>query len=113
MTEADQTTQVLEWDKLLELLAAHTRSTRGAACVKSRALALDLADARRWQQETVEMASFQDSVDPMPTLSFPDVEETLKRASKGAVLESHELRDQASVLALWEEVQRYLGRHAR
>ena len=78
MAEADQTTQVLEWDKLLELLAAHTRSTRGAACVKSRALAADLADARRRQQETVEMAIFQDSVDPMPTLSFPDVEEARK-----------------------------------
>lgn len=112
MTEADQTPQVLEWDKLLELLAAHTRSTRGEACVRSCALATDVADARRWQQETVEMTMLQDSADPMPTLSFPDVEEALKRAGKGAVLESHELRDQALVLAVWEEVQRYLGRHA-
>jgi DNA mismatch repair protein MutS2 len=112
MTEADQTRQVLEWDKLLELLAAHTRSTRGEACVRSCALAADVADARRWQQETVEMTMLQDSADPMPTLSFPDVEEALKRAGKGAVLEGHELRDQALVLAVWEEVQRYLGRHA-
>lgn len=112
MTEADQTPQVLEWDKLLELLAAHTRSTRGEACVRSCALAADVEDARRWQQETVEMTMLQDSADPMPTLSFPDVEVALKRAGKGAVLESHELRDQALVLAVWEEVQRYLGRHA-
>jgi DNA mismatch repair protein MutS2 len=112
MTEADQTPQVLEWDKLLELLAAHTRSTRGEACVRSCALAADVEDARRWQQETVEMTMLQDGADPMPTLSFPDVEEALKRAGKGAVLESHELRDQALVLAVWEEVQRYLGRHA-
>ena len=112
MTEADQTPQVLEWDKLLELLAAQTRSTRGEACVRSCALAADVEDARRWQQETVEMTMLQDSADPMPTLAFPDVEEALKRAGKGAVLESHELRDQALVLAVWEEVQRYLGRHA-
>ncbi|HET6679191.1 MAG TPA: endonuclease MutS2 [Nitrospira sp.] len=112
MTEADQTPQVLEWDKLLELLAAHTRSTRGEACVRSCALAADVEDARRWQQETVEMTMLQDSADPMPTLAFPDVAEALKRAGKGAVLESHELRDQAWVLAVWEEVQRYLGRHA-
>ena len=112
MTEADQTPQVLEWDKLLELLAAHTRSTRGEACVRSCALAADVEDARRWQQETVEMTMLQDSADPMPTLAFPDVAEALKRAGKGAVLESHELRDQALVLAVWEEVQRYLGRHA-
>lgn len=112
MTEADQTPQVLEWDKLLELLAAHTRSTRGEACVRSCALAADVEDARRWQQETVEMTMLQDSADPMPTLAFPDVAEALKRAGKGTVLESHELRDQALVLAVWEEVQRYLGRHA-
>lgn len=112
MTEADQTLHVLEWDKLLELLAAHTRSTRGEACVRSCALAADVEDARRWQQETVEMTMLQDSADPMPTLAFPDVAEALKRAGKGAVLESHELRDQALVLAVWEEVQRYLGRHA-
>jgi DNA mismatch repair protein MutS2 len=112
MMEADQTPQVLEWDKLLELLAAQTHSTRGEACVRSCALATDVADARRWQQETVEMTMLQDSADPMPTLSFPDVEEALARAGKGAVLESHELRDQAVVLAVWEEVQRYLGRHA-
>ena len=78
MTEADQTPQVLEWDKLLELLAAHTRSTRGEACVRSCALAADVEDARRWQQETVEMTMLQDSADPMPTLSFPDVEEARK-----------------------------------
>ena len=112
MMEADQTPQVLEWDKLLELLAAQTRSTRGEACVRSCALAADVEDARRWQQETVEMTMLQDSADPMPTLAFPDVAEALKRAGKGAVLESHELRDQAVVLAVWEEVQRYLGRHA-
>ena len=112
MTEADQTLHVLEWDKLLELLAAHTRSTRGEACVRSCALAADVEDARRWQQETVEMTMLQDSADPMPTLAFPDVAEALKRAGKGAVLESYELRDQALVLAVWEEVQRYLGRHA-
>jgi DNA mismatch repair protein MutS2 len=75
-------------------------------------LAADVEDARRWQQETVEMTMLQDSADPMPTLAFPDVAEALKRAGKGAVLESYELRDQALVLAVWEEVQRYLGRHA-
>jgi len=31
---------------------------------------------------------------------------------KGAVLETHELRDHAVVLALWDEMQRYLARHA-
>ncbi|HEX8749898.1 MAG TPA: Smr/MutS family protein, partial [Nitrospira sp.] len=46
------------------------------------------------------------------TLSFPDVRKSLARAGKGGVLETHELRDHAVVLSLWEEVQRYVGRHA-
>ena len=70
-------------------------------------LAVDLADARALAAGNCGDGQLPGQVDPMPTLSFPDVEEALKRAGKGAVLESHELRDQASVLALWEEVQRY------
>ena len=108
-----QTTEALEWGKLLELLAAHTRSTRSAAVVRSGLLSSDLSEARRLQQMTTEMTKLQDGPDPMPAIAFPDVQETLGRAGKGAVLESHELRDHAVVLALWEDVQRYLTRHAQ
>ena len=109
----DQTTEALEWEKLLALLAAHTRSTRGGARVRSGALSSDLTDARRLQQLTTEMAGLQNGPDPMPALAFPDVEDSLRRAGKGAVLETHELRDHAVVLALWDEVYRYLTRHAQ
>jgi DNA mismatch repair protein MutS2 len=111
MTPFDHTMQVLEWDKLLELLVSHTRSRRGAACLRSGQFADVLADAKRRQQETMEMTALQDSSDPMPTLSCPDVEESLRRAGKGAVLETHELRDQAVALTVWADVQRYLDRH--
>ena len=107
----DQTAAALEWEKLLALLAAHTRSTRGAARVRSGALSTNLAEARHLQQLTTEMVRLQDGHDPMPVLAFPDVEETLKRAGKGAVLETHELRDHAIVLTLWDDVQRYLVRY--
>ena len=108
----DQTTDALEWEKLLALLAAHTRSTRGAACVRSGGLATDLAEARRRQQLTTEMARLLDGPDPVPVLTFPDVEDMLGRAGKGAVLETHELRDHALLLAIWDDVERYLARHA-
>ena len=102
----DQTAAALEWEKLLALLTAHTRSTRGAARARSGALSTNLAEARHLQQLTTEMVRLQDGPDPMPVLAFPDVEETLKRAGKGAVLETHELRDHAIVLTLWDDVQR-------
>jgi DNA mismatch repair protein MutS2 len=107
-----QTVQVLEWRKLLEVLASHTRSTMGAARCRAAVLTADLSDAQRRQQETTEMARLQESADPMPTLTFPDIREPLARAGKGAVLETHELRDQALVLALWEEAHRCLSRHS-
>jgi len=112
VTLFEQTTRVLEWGKLVEVLSTHTHSTIGAALVKSSVLTSDLEEARRWQQETTEMAHLQEATDAMPTLSFPDVREALARAGKGAVLETHELHDHAVVLSLWEEVQRYIGRHA-
>jgi DNA mismatch repair protein MutS2 len=113
MTLFEQTTRVLEWEKLLEALAIHTHSTIGAALVRSCLLSTDVEEARRKQQETTEMARLQEGTEAMPTLSFPDVREALARASKGAVLETHELRDHAIVLSLWEEVEHYLGKHAR
>jgi DNA mismatch repair protein MutS2 len=106
------TTDALEWEKLVALIVAHTRSTRGAARVRSATLTTDLAEAARRQQLTTEMGRLQDGADPVPALAFPDVEDMLRRAGKGAVLDTHELRDHAAVLTLWDEVQRHLSRHA-
>lgn len=111
MTLFEQTRCVLEWEKLLDALASQARSTMGAARSRIGKLSDDLQEARRLQSETVEMSHLQDSPDPMPTLSFPDIHESLARARKGAVLETMELRDHAIVLNLWEELQRYLSRH--
>ncbi len=58
------------------------------------------------------MAALQSASDPMPPLTFPDIRECLARAAKGASLDTLELRDHALLFALWEEVVRYLRRHA-
>jgi DNA mismatch repair protein MutS2 len=107
----DHTTKALEWEKLLAVLSTHASSVKGAGLLQSGALTSDVVEARRLQQLTTEMSRFQDGTDPMPTLAFPDIEEALGRAVKGAVLETHELRDHAIVFALWDDVQRHLGRH--
>ena len=106
-----QTTQVLEWPRLLDALAGHARSTMGAARCRALELATSLHDSQQRQQETTEMGQLQASGEALPVLAFPDIHDPLVRAKKGAVLEVHELRDCALVLELLEESRRFVGRH--
>ena len=107
----EQTTQVLEWPRLLEALAGQARSTMGAARCRALELATDLHDAQRRQQETTEMGQLQDAGEGLPSLTFPDIRDPLTRAKKGAALEILELRDCAMVLELLEESGRFVARH--
>jgi DNA mismatch repair protein MutS2 len=104
-------THALEWSRLLEVLAQHTQSAMGAARCRSLPLSSDLSDARMRQQETTEMVQLLERSEPVPTLNFPDVRDLLTRASKGGVLEAPELRDCSIVIALMEEVDRWLRTH--
>jgi DNA mismatch repair protein MutS2 len=106
-----QTAQVLEWPRLLDALAGHAKSAMGSAGCRALELANDLPDAQRRQQETTEMGQLQASGEASPTLAFPDIRDPLARATKGAVLEVHELRDCAMVLELLEESSRFVERH--
>lgn len=110
---AELTTRALEWGSLLAVLATHARSPMGVARCGSLVLTADIQMARRRQQETWEMVQLQESADPMPALSFPDVREPLSRASKGAALDAHELRDHAVVFARWSEILRYMRRYGQ
>ena len=107
----EQTTQVLEWSRLLEALAGHARSSMGEARCRVLELATSLHDSERLQQETTEMGQLQASGEALPDLAFPDIRDPLARAKKGAALEVRELRDCAMVLELLEESGRFVGRH--
>jgi len=102
--------RVLEWGRLLELLAARAHSAMGAERCRALPLETDLDAATARLQETAEMVAFEESGEPFPSLSFPDVRGSLGRAVKGATLETHELRDLSIVVGLATEVARYLGR---
>lgn len=103
--------KVLEWAKLLEVLASYAQSTVGAEHCRALRLEQDLTQALVRQQETSDLLLLKAGTDPIPLLRIPSVAECLGRAAKGACLEVHELRDIALVLELIEEVQRYLSRH--
>ena len=110
-TLSAQTLCALEWPRLLEVVAGHARSSMGGERCRTLPLAASLEEARLDLRKTAEMVVFRESADPFPSLSFPDLREVLRRGSKGAVLETHELRDLSVVLGLAFDVVRYLGRH--
>jgi DNA mismatch repair protein MutS2 len=107
----EQAAMVLEWPRMLEVLATHARSTMGVARCRALELATSLQDSQRYQQQTTEMEQIQASGEAQPALAFPDIRDPLARAKKGAVLEVHELRDCAMVLELLEEHSRFVRRH--
>lgn len=110
-TLSDTAAQALEWPRLLELLGQYAQSTMGAARCRSLPLSTELKAARTRQRETTEMVRLLDGSEPVPALSFPDIRDLLSRASKGGMLEAHELRDCGIVLALMEDLERYMARH--
>ncbi len=102
-----QAMRVLEWDRVLEILAGQARSSMGAERCRTIPLETDLDAAEARLQETREMVSLEERGDPFPSLPFPDLREALGRVAKGAPLEPHELRDVSLVLGLAAEVARY------
>ena len=104
--------QVLEWPRLLELLAQHAQSGMGMSRCRVLPLSNELLAAQLKQQETTEMVRLLETEEPMPSLQFPDAREILARAGKGGELETHELRDCAIVLALMEDVERSMARYS-
>ncbi|MDH5668323.1 MAG: hypothetical protein OEY86_09960, partial [Nitrospira sp.] len=104
--------QVLEWPRLLDVLAQYARSAMGSARCRSLMLSGELIVARLRQQETTEMGRLLESEEPVPSLVFPDIREVLVRAGKGGELETHELRDCAVVISLMEDIERYVTCHA-
>ena len=104
-----QALTVLEWPRVLELLAGQARSAMGAELCWALVLESTLKEAEARLQETTEMVVLCDSSDPFPSPAFPDLRDVLGRASKGAMLESHELRDLSIMWGLARTVSRYLN----
>ena len=105
-----QAERVLEWDRLVEILAGQARSAMGAERCRSLPLETGLPAAEMRLQETTEMAALRNSTEPVPSLAFPDLRETLGRAAKDAVMEAKDLRDLVIVLELGKQAARYLRR---
>jgi DNA mismatch repair protein MutS2 len=106
-----QAMAVLEWNRVLEVLAGQARSAMGAEYCRALPLEADLRGAQARLQETAEMMALLERGDSFPALSFPDIREAIGRAAKGAPLEPHELRDVSTGLGVGADVIRHLGKH--
>lgn len=104
-----QTMKALEWDLILDALAAQARSAMGVERCRHLRVETELAEAERRGRETAEMTALRGGEEPFPALAFPDLREVVGRAAKGAALEVQEIRDLGLVLDLGLEVARYLA----
>lgn len=104
-----QSAEVLEWPRVLSLLASLAYSPMGAERCRTLGLETGIAGARERLQETADMVALSDHGDPFPALTFPDLRQVIGRVMKGAVLEPTELRDCGVVLSLSLAVIKFLG----
>ena len=100
------TQQVLEWPRLLELLAAHAHSSLGADYCRSLPLAENCTAAESCIHETTEMIALSEGSVPCPVLTFYDTHNALLHAEKGAALDAITLRRIADMVSLLVRVQR-------
>lgn len=110
VTLQEKATSVLEWDRVLEGLAGHARSSMGAERCRALPLETDVVAAQTRLQETGEMVELSERGDSFPAVRFPDLRNAIGRVTKGAPLEAHELRDFSLVLGLGSDVVTFVDR---
>ncbi|WP_447971547.1 endonuclease MutS2 [Nitrospira sp. M1] len=99
-----QAQRALEWEQLLQALAALAQSSLGAEYCRQLPLATSLEEARIRQQETTEMRMLLERATPIPVLTFDDMRDVFERASKGAQLEGMELFHVSVMLGLCQDL---------
>ena len=78
--------RVLEFPKILEMLAALTVTEPGREAARALAPSGDAATVRRWQAETEEATSVTAYTGGNPMAYFTDVRPFLKLAKAGGIL---------------------------
>jgi DNA mismatch repair protein MutS2 len=108
MDLAERSRDALDWPALLAELAARAHSQAGRAACFALPLHDDSDEARRHIAAVEELAAILRRGEPTPTLNVPDVGEILATAEKGLVLGPEEVRPVADLLAVAENVRRFV-----
>ena len=86
-----RTLAALDWPAVLQRLAHHARTQRGAAAAVRPRLEADLEGVRRRYAEVAEVAALEDEGRRLPIGGVADVGAVAERASRGIVLEPADL----------------------
>lgn len=99
----------LEFDKVLERLAASAQTELGQQRVRELMPSIDPVVIKRWQAETTEGRELL-RLDPMAELSgWHDIRDALKRASRFAVLSAEELFAVGETLAASRTIKKFFS----
>lgn len=105
----DKTRGDLEYDRLLEALAARCVSEMGKALARELPFAATRAETRRLADEAREAASLLDGGEPLPVVALGDVSGAVGRVGAAGVLAPAEIRDLGKALAAARALRRFLG----
>jgi len=101
----------LEWDRLLEALAARCASPAGQRLARALPFASSRAGVLGALGEVREAVELDAAGEPLPTADVPEIAHALDRARIGAVLANEELRGVVACLGAARSLRRFL--HAR
>ncbi len=101
--------EALDWGAILERLAFHARTARGAAAAARPDFAADADGVARRYAEVAEVLAIEGSGDlRVPVGEVGDVVEPVQRAGRGIQLDLPELRDIGAALVAFEKLRRFL-----
>lgn len=105
----DKTRGDLEYDRLLEALAARCVSEMGKALARELPFAATHAETRRLADEAREATTLLDAAEPLPVVPLGNVSGAVGRVGAAGVLAPAEIRDLGKALGAARALRRFLG----
>ncbi len=103
----NKTLTVLEYNKILEQLAAHAASTTTKEYIQKLTPSIDFGEIKKWQQETDEAVTMILRKGNAPIGALYHIDNILRRVKIGAILSPKELLQVANVLSISKRVKKY------
>lgn len=99
----------LEWDRLLEAIAARTVTVMGGALARDLPFSTTRAETRRLLDEAREASTVLLAGEPLPITALGEVTEAIGRVAASGVLSPIEIREIGRVLDAARTLRRYLS----